>query len=51
MHNEYDVTEAECREERRWMERENMKILRKYIKEDKQRISKLTDLVYSLYVF
>lgn len=48
IHNEYDLIDAECREERRWMERENMKICRKYIKEDKLRISKLVELAFSL---
>lgn len=46
--DEYDTSEAECREERRWMERQNQKIRRKYVKEEKGRILKLTTLAQSL---
>ncbi|CAD2113721.1 DNA-binding chaperone, putative [Plasmodium vinckei] len=45
--NEYDYEEAECREERRWMERENKKIQKKASKAEKLRINKLVDLAYN----
>lgn len=48
VHDEYDVADAECREERRWMERQNQKIRRKHLQEEKSRITKLTDLAFSL---
>lgn len=48
VNDEYDAADAECREERRWMDRQNTKIRRKYIKEEKERINKLTDLAFSL---
>lgn len=50
INDEYDFNDAECREERRWMERQNVKIRRKYIKDEKSRITKLVDLAFSLYV-
>lgn len=46
--DEYDIAEAECREERRWMERQNQKIRKKYTRDEKQRIVKLTHLAYTL---
>uniref|UniRef100_A0A8C9GW33 J domain-containing protein n=1 Tax=Piliocolobus tephrosceles TaxID=591936 RepID=A0A8C9GW33_9PRIM len=45
--NEYDYEEAECREERRWMERENKKIQKKASKAENLRIIKLVDLAYN----
>lgn len=45
--NEYDYEDAECREERRWMERENKKIQKKASKAEKLRINKLVDLAYN----
>ncbi|CEL94188.1 unnamed protein product [Vitrella brassicaformis CCMP3155] len=47
IHDEFDLNDAEFREERRWMERQNAKIRKKYEKEDKQRIQKLVELAYS----
>ncbi|EUD69027.1 DnaJ like subfamily C member 2 [Plasmodium inui San Antonio 1] len=45
--NEYNYEEAECREERRWMERENRKIQKKASKAENLRIIKLVDLAYN----
>ncbi|SOV79253.1 DNA-binding chaperone, putative [Plasmodium sp. gorilla clade G3] len=45
--NEYDYEQAECREERRWMERENKKIQKKASKTENLRIIKLVDLAYN----
>ncbi|SBS90746.1 DNA-binding chaperone, putative [Plasmodium malariae] len=45
--NEYDYEEAECREERRWMERENKKIQKKASRAENLRIIKLVDLAYN----
>ncbi|CAA9990961.1 DNA-binding chaperone, putative [Plasmodium knowlesi strain H] len=45
--NEYNYEEAECREERRWMERENKKIQKKASKAENLRIIKLVDLAYN----
>lgn len=47
VHDEYDYNDAECREERRWMERENLKIRRKHLRLESARISKIVDLAYS----
>jgi DnaJ family protein C protein 2 len=38
-----DLEEAECREERRWMERENAKIRSKFVKAERSRILKLVE--------
>ncbi|CRH02597.1 DNA-binding chaperone, putative [Plasmodium relictum] len=46
-HNAYDYEQAECREERRWMERENKKIQKKVSKLENLRILKLVDLAYN----
>ncbi|AFZ81505.1 DNA-binding chaperone, putative [Theileria equi strain WA] len=40
----YLLEEAECREEKRWMERENLKVQRKLVKKELIRIQKLVDL-------
>lgn len=48
VNDEYDTLDSECRDERRWMERQNIKIRKKYIKEEKERLNKLTDLAFSL---
>ncbi|ANQ11043.1 DNA-binding chaperone [Plasmodium coatneyi] len=45
--NEYNYEDAECREERRWMERENKKIQKKASKAENLRIIKLVDLAYN----
>ncbi|KAL8271355.1 hypothetical protein Esti_004689 [Eimeria stiedai] len=47
VHDEHDVNEAECREERRWMERENAKIRKKYLKNERSRIQKLVERAYA----
>ncbi|KAL8451717.1 hypothetical protein Emed_001879 [Eimeria media] len=47
VHDEHDVNEAECREERRWMERENAKIRKKYLKNERARIQKLVETAYA----
>lgn len=46
IHDEHELNHAECREEKRWMERQNSKIRSKYIKNEVSRISKLVDLAY-----
>ncbi|KAL8436548.1 hypothetical protein ACSSS7_001626 [Eimeria intestinalis] len=47
VHDEHDVNEAECREERRWMERENAKIRKKYLKNERARLQKLVETAYA----
>lgn len=42
-----DLAEAECREERRWMVRENEKVARKYKQQERDRIAKLVSLAES----
>jgi len=39
-----DLAEAECREERRWMQRENERVARKYKQQERDRIAKLVSL-------
>eukprot|EP00438_Fugacium_kawagutii_P028118 Skav229517 [mRNA] locus=scaffold887:33038:42973:+ [translate_table: standard] len=39
-----DLAEAECREERRWMQRENEKVARRYKQQERDRIAKLVSL-------
>ncbi|CAE7569392.1 Dnajc2 [Symbiodinium sp. KB8] len=39
-----DLEEAECREERRWMMRENQRVARQYKQQERDRISKLVSL-------
>lgn len=46
IHDEHELNHAECREEKRWMERQNSKIRSKYIKNEVSRINKLVDLAY-----
>lgn len=45
-YDEYDVTEAEDRYERRYMEQENKRCRAKYVKLERQRILKLVELAY-----
>lgn len=47
VHDEHDLNEAECREERRWMERENAKIRKKYLKNERARIQKLVETAHA----
>ncbi|KAL8427328.1 hypothetical protein Efla_002291 [Eimeria flavescens] len=47
VHDEHDTNEARCREERRWMERENAKIRKKYLKNERARIQKLVETAYA----
>ncbi|EER06093.1 conserved hypothetical protein [Perkinsus marinus ATCC 50983] len=42
-HDEYDVADASCREERRWVERQNQRIRRKYETAEASRIRKLVE--------
>eukprot|EP00930_Biecheleria_cincta_P055127 TRINITY_DN41489_c0_g1_i1.p1 TRINITY_DN41489_c0_g1~~TRINITY_DN41489_c0_g1_i1.p1 ORF type:complete len:783 (-),score=281.30 TRINITY_DN41489_c0_g1_i1:142-2490(-) len=42
-----DLEDAECREERRWMMRENARVAKFYKQEEKERISKLVSLAES----
>ncbi|KAH7648869.1 hypothetical protein FG379_002339 [Cryptosporidium bovis] len=46
IHDEYELSQAECREEKRWMERQNSKIRSKYIRNEISRINKLVELAY-----
>lgn len=43
---EYDTDQAECREEKRWMDRQNSKRIKSRKLEESQRIRQLTDLGY-----
>lgn len=45
-YDEYDVREAADRYERRYMEKENKKIRDKYVKKERARIIKLSELAY-----
>jgi len=45
---EYDLEEAESRDERRWMEKQNKKQTEKKKKEEKAKINKLVDTAYNL---
>lgn len=45
---EYDLEEAESREEKRWMARQNKKQVEKKAREERARINKLVDLAYSM---
>ncbi|EER01619.1 hypothetical protein Pmar_PMAR002613 [Perkinsus marinus ATCC 50983] len=42
-HDEYDVADASCREERRWVERQNQRIRRKYETAEASRVRKLVE--------
>eukprot|EP00164_Ancoracysta_twista_P006516 GFYU01009082.1.p1 GENE.GFYU01009082.1~~GFYU01009082.1.p1 ORF type:complete len:626 (-),score=114.33 GFYU01009082.1:591-2468(-) len=44
--NEFDLDDAQCREEKRWMERENKKLRVKRIREETARIRVLTETAY-----
>eukprot|EP01103_Thecamoeba_quadrilineata_P005051 TRINITY_DN14905_c0_g1_i1.p1 TRINITY_DN14905_c0_g1~~TRINITY_DN14905_c0_g1_i1.p1 ORF type:complete len:665 (+),score=167.75 TRINITY_DN14905_c0_g1_i1:48-1997(+) len=46
--DEYDLEDAESRDERRWMERQNKKTRDKLKKDEKSRITKLTETAYGL---
>ncbi|KAJ1609303.1 DNAJ domain and SANT domain containing protein [Cryptosporidium canis] len=46
IHDEHELNLAECREEKRWMERQNSKIRSKYIKNEISRINKLVELAF-----
>lgn len=48
MHDEYQLDDAEFREERRWMERQNQKIRKKYLDSERKRIWKLTEMAERL---
>merc|ERR1712125_128302 len=43
---EFDLEEAECREEKRWMQRENKKLTKKMKKEENGRLIYLVNLSY-----
>ena len=47
-HDEYDLSHAESREERRWMEVQNARIRKKKLSEETARIRKLVDLAERL---
>eukprot|EP00931_Biecheleriopsis_adriatica_P101042 TRINITY_DN76267_c0_g1_i1.p1 TRINITY_DN76267_c0_g1~~TRINITY_DN76267_c0_g1_i1.p1 ORF type:complete len:622 (+),score=230.19 TRINITY_DN76267_c0_g1_i1:85-1950(+) len=42
-HDEYDLNDAEFREERRWMERQNQRIRKKYVQDENRRIIRLAE--------
>ncbi|KAF7457936.1 DnaJ domain-containing protein [Cryptosporidium felis] len=46
IHDEHEVSHAECREEKRWMERQNLKIRSKYTRNEILRINRLVELAY-----
>ncbi|OII71593.1 hypothetical protein cand_033060 [Cryptosporidium andersoni] len=46
IHYEYDISQSECREEKRWMERQNSKIRTKYLNQEVSRINKLVEMAY-----
>jgi len=46
--DEYDPETAECREEKRWMEKKNAKERQKHEREEASRINSLIDLAYKL---
>ncbi|CAE7514191.1 Dnajc2 [Symbiodinium natans] len=43
MHDEYNLDDAEFREERRWMERQNQRIRKKYVEAERKRIMRLVE--------
>ena len=47
-HDEYDLSHAESRDERRWMEVQNGRIRKKKIQEESSRVRKLVDLAYKM---
>ncbi|KAF4718362.1 DnaJ (Hsp40), sub C, member 2, partial [Perkinsus olseni] len=47
-HDEYDVADASCREERRWVERQNQRIRRKYETAEASRVRKLVESAMQL---
>jgi len=46
--DEYDASEAETREEKRWIERRNAKLRMKKSAEENKRVLKLVELAYKL---
>lgn len=46
IHDEYDVNDAQCRDERRWMEKQNKKTREKYDTEERARIIKLVNQAF-----
>jgi len=47
VHDEYDLRDAESREEKRWMEKQNIKARKKYTTAENIRIRMLVDMCYS----
>ncbi|CAE7421552.1 Dnajc2 [Symbiodinium necroappetens] len=43
MHDEYNLDDAEFREERRWMERQNQRLRKKYLEAERKRIMRLVE--------
>jgi len=43
MHDEYNLDDAEFREERRWMERQNQRVRKKYVEAERRRIMRLAE--------
>ncbi|CAK9094768.1 unnamed protein product [Durusdinium trenchii] len=43
MHDEYNLEDAEFREERRWMERQNQRVRKKYVEAERRRIMRLAE--------
>lgn len=48
MHDEYNLDDAEFREERRWMDRQNQKLRKKYIEAEHKRIHRLVEVAERL---
>jgi len=47
-HAEHNLEDADCREERRWMERQNQKVLKKYEQDERKRIMHLAEVAERL---
>mmetsp|Transcript_78634 Transcript_78634/g.163453 ORF Transcript_78634/g.163453 Transcript_78634/m.163453 type:complete len:619 (+) Transcript_78634:142-1998(+) len=48
MHDEYNVNDAEFREERRWMERQNQRVRKKFEQDERKRILRLAEIAERL---
>lgn len=48
MHDEYNLDDAEFREERRWMDRQNQKIRKKYVEAEHRRLHRLVEVAERL---
>merc|ERR1712217_706467 len=48
VHDEYNLEDAEFREEKRWMERQNARIRKNYEKDERKRILRLVEIAERL---